>query len=206
MSLKTKWRESSESVKAYLLWAIALVYLLLSTTLYSYVKDFFDARPPLWVILASMCLIFYPPLRLIRLGAIYYWKRATDHSTHPPVIPQVCNVVMTPAEHRLYRVLLMVRIGSAIALLMFLGLALYGKIISRIADSNMVVLILTITFFVFLDALISYMFPRLAAQIPANALLAYIFRASLFSKSGEKKSYILSIMILTVVIFIVLLM
>ena len=204
MSLKAKWRGLTEPVRAYLLWASALAYLFLSVTLYSYVKEFFAERPPLWVIFTSMALIFYPSFRMIRYGAIHYWKQATDQSANLPETPQVCNEDITPVEHRLYPILLMVRIGSVIALLMFFGLALYGKNFSIIADSNVAILILTVTFLVFLDGLISYMLPRLAARIPINALLAYIFQSSLFSKSGEKKSYILIIMILMVVIFIAL--
>jgi len=204
MSLKTKWWGLTAPVRAYLLWAMALAYLLLSATLYSYVKELFAERPPLWMILIGMCLIFYPSLRLIRGGAIYYWKRTTEQSGHSPETPQACNEDITPAEHRLYPILLMVRIGSVIALLMFVGLALYGKTFSIIADSVIGILVYVLVFFVLLDGLISYRLPRLAERIPANALLAYIFQSSLFSKSGENRPYILIILILMAVIFIAL--
>ena len=203
MSLRPKLRAITDPVKAYLLWAAALAYLLLSTTLYSYVKEFFGERPPLFVVLVSMTLIFYPSLRLIRYGAMFYWRRAVDQSAKLPKSPHVSGEKITPAEHGLYRMLLVVRIGSVIALLMFLGFALYGKLFSNFENGSVAILALTVAFLIFLDGLVSYMQPRLAARIPANALLAYIFQSSLFNKTGKKASFVLIFISLTTVVFIV---
>ena len=103
---------------------------------------------------------------------------------------------VTDFEHWPFRILVGARIALPISVVVFLIGQWMG--ISKGAAYASVVAIL---FSVFLDAIMSYIFPKLAHQRPSNAFLAFISLLSIFAKPDVGRSQAGGMAILFLVLF-----
>lgn len=165
--------------KALVLSALGLMLLLIALVLNEYVTSFFAPSA------MHMGLAFLPSVAFLAHQEFKEFA-ATSFNASADI------------EGWPFRILL----GARVAEVIFLGIFLIFAFVGMPNGAFGFFLIASITFALFTDAALSYLFPKLAHKRPSNRFLAYVFQASLFAAPSYGRTYMAVSAVLFFVLFV----